>query len=128
MSFAPPFTPSVRIAAFERTTSITAPYNIKEAIDHFHTFGFVILEDVIELDVLEKLSAKMQGDAGIKRNDPNLVFNQGVLQTNFSMPPPLEKEFLFESVWANKHAVAVSKSMYSSDTGKSVLVGDTSRS
>lgn len=97
----------VELSDEELHSGTTILEHIQIALTLFHTHAFVILENAIPETTLTNLRPKMYADAEAKRLDPRTTFNQGTAQTNFSLPPPLDKDFLFESIWANKHAVAI---------------------
>jgi hypothetical protein len=99
--------PQIIVSDGELMSGKTSFETIQAAVECFNTNGFVILQNAVPHAILDKFSFQMQADARIKLADLNLVFNQGNKKTNFSVSPPLSKQWLLEEVWANRHAVAI---------------------
>jgi hypothetical protein len=86
---------------------------IQSGVNEFHKNGFVILQNAIPVETIDKYHTKLQADALQKLDDPNLTYNAGNnSNTNFSFSPPLSKEWLLEDIWANKHAAAIMEAIF----------------
>jgi ectoine hydroxylase-related dioxygenase (phytanoyl-CoA dioxygenase family) len=105
--FTKPVIRQMVISEEELKSGKTSLDTIQAAVEDFQTNGFIVLQNAVPHTILDKLSVQMEADARIKLADPDLVFNQGNEKTNFSVSPPLSKDWLHEEVWANKHAMAV---------------------
>lgn len=81
--------------------------NVQVGVEEFQTQGFVILENAVDQHSIGKLHNQILKDSATPREFPELGFNHGMEDTNFSITPPLSDEFLIEEVWANKHAIAI---------------------
>ncbi|RAL66310.1 hypothetical protein DID88_005980 [Monilinia fructigena] len=79
----------VIISDEELKSGVTTLEHVQAGVEEFHKNGI------------------MNTDGAKKLEDPNLVFNHGNEKNNFSIYPPLSKEWLIEDIWANKHAAAV---------------------
>ncbi|KAF7872395.1 hypothetical protein EAF04_003316 [Stromatinia cepivora] len=108
----------VNISDEELKSGVTSLEHVQAGIEEFHKNGIVIFENAIPHDIVDKFYEKMNTDGAQKLEDPDLVFNHGNEKTNFSLIPPLSKEWLVEDIWANKHAAAVMEAII----GKSQLV------
>ncbi|ESZ98637.1 hypothetical protein SBOR_0977 [Sclerotinia borealis F-4128] len=97
----------VIISDEELKSGVTSLENVQAGVEEFHKNGIVVFENAIPHDIIDKFHEKMNADGAKKLEDPNLAFNHGNEKTNFSISPPLSKEWLVEDVWANKHAAAV---------------------
>lgn len=95
------------ISEEEFSTGITSLDNVQAGVEEFQTHGFVILENAITADIVDKLHVQMIADAATCLTFTDLVFNHGKEKNNFSITPPLSDEFMFEDIWANKHATAI---------------------
>ncbi len=83
---------------------------IQAGIEEFHRHGFVILENAIDPDLIDRTRVGMIHDAGLMQDYPErygIVFNNGVERTNFSMTPDLNDEELHMGLWGNRHAAAI---------------------
>ncbi|TGO80625.1 hypothetical protein BELL_0004g00520 [Botrytis elliptica] len=96
----------------ELASGITSLENIQAGVEEFHTNGIVIFENAIPHDILDKFYEKMNTDGAKRLEDPKVFFNHGNEKTNFSICPPLSKEWLAEDIWANKHASAVMEAVF----------------
>ncbi|KAG4035260.1 hypothetical protein MFRU_001g00310 [Monilinia fructicola] len=97
----------VVISDEELKSGVTTLEHVQTGVEEFHRNGIVIFENAIPHDVIDKFYEKMNTDVAQKLKDPDLVFNPGNEKTNFSIYPPLSKDWLIEDIWANKHAAAV---------------------
>jgi hypothetical protein len=95
------------ISEEEFNTGVTSLDNVQAGVEEFQSYGFVILENAIAVDVVDKFCTQMYADADTALTFPNLVFNHGKEKNNFSITPPLSDEFMFEGIWANQHATAI---------------------
>jgi hypothetical protein len=84
------------ISEVEYNKGTTDPDNVQAGVEEFHTHGFVILENAIDKDDVDKLGEQMRADTAPKLKDPSLVFNHSNEKNNFSVVPPFSDEFLFE--------------------------------
>lgn len=100
----------VRITDEELAEGTTYLETIQAAIESFHEFGFVTLENAISHDVLDKFHAVMLDGIKKKIQKGNVRYNHGN-ETNFSFPPPLEKEYMERSIWANRHALPIMENL-----------------
>jgi hypothetical protein len=91
----------------EFSTGVTSLDNIQAGVEEFQTHGFVVLESAIANSIVDKLSIQMRANSATCLTFPDLVFNHGNEHNNFSMTPPLSDEFMFEDIWANKHATTI---------------------
>ncbi len=95
------------ISEEEFSTGITNLDNVQAGVEDFQNHGFVILENAIGNDVVDKVGNQMRTDAAASLTFPDLVFNHGNEHNNFSITPPLSDELMFEEIWANRHAAAI---------------------
>lgn len=102
----------VIISDEELKSGVTSLDNIQAGVEEFHKHGFVVFENAIPLDIIDKFYEKMSADGAKKLEDPTTFFNSGKERTNFSISPPLSKEWLVEDMWANKHAAAVMEAIF----------------
>lgn len=97
----------VIISDKERQIGDTLFDNIQVGVEELQENGILILQNAVSHETIDKLCEKMTSDIEIKLKDPDLVFNHGQQRTNFSLSPPISEDFLFEEIWANKHAIAI---------------------
>ncbi|KAI9647298.1 hypothetical protein NHQ30_003682 [Ciborinia camelliae] len=96
----------------ELETGVTTLDNIQAGVEEFHKHGITIFENAVPHDIIDKFYERMDADATRKLEDPNVFFNSGNEKNNFSISPPLSKEWLVEDIWANKHATAVMEAVF----------------
>ncbi|PQE06991.1 phytanoyl- dioxygenase family protein [Rutstroemia sp. NJR-2017a BBW] len=103
----------IAISDKELRSGETSYDTIQSGVNEFHKNGFVILQNAISLETIDKYRTKLQADALQKLDDPDLIYNSGNnSNTNFSFSPPLSKEWLIEDIWANKHAAAIMEAIF----------------
>ena len=95
------------ISEDEFNTGVTSLDNVQAGVEEFQSHGFVILENAIATDVVDKFRVQMLADADTALTFTDLVFNHGKEKNNFSITPPLSDEFILEGIWANQHATAI---------------------
>lgn len=91
----------------ELQTGQTRPETIQQLLTFFHRDGFVVLENAIPLDLVDKLYAQMVVDTGVYQSKSFLQYNQGQATKNISQVPPLDQEFFLREFYANRHMMRV---------------------
>ncbi|RTE72185.1 hypothetical protein BHE90_013389 [Fusarium euwallaceae] len=111
----------IKLTDAERDNGVMGDKKLYDAIEAFHTDGLVVVENAIDVGIIDRLNARMLqdtekilcggGDSGnsvvYNRLSDNLTNESAALGGNLSQVPPLEKEWMFPEVYANKHAVRI---------------------
>ncbi|TPX16156.1 uncharacterized protein E0L32_004151 [Thyridium curvatum] len=107
----------IRLSDEERDSGSLTDHHLYDAVEAFFNDGFVVLENAVHDDLIDKLNDRMLQDTqkllaghGLSHYAPlnNKVAEKGAAAGgNLSQVPPLEKEWLFPEVFANKHAAQV---------------------
>src|SRR5450432_1387557 len=95
------------ISEEESRSGVMSTYNVETAYRRFEQHGFVIIDNAIDATVIERLRVQMRADAETCLSWPDLNYNQGAENSNFSMTPPLLDDLLLKDIYANRHATAV---------------------
>lgn len=96
----------VRVSDDDLAVGTTDPATTQAALESFHEYGFVILENAIPHKILDKFHDQFTKDLNKKVEAGGTRSNHGN-NTNFSFSPPLTAEWIHEEVWANKHGLTV---------------------
>jgi hypothetical protein len=91
----------------ERLNGTTKLETIQSAVEAFHRDGFSAISNAIDPAIIDKLNARMLEDTPKYLNRPTLHYNQGKKARNISQMPPFTKEFMFQEIWANPHAMTI---------------------
>ncbi|KAI5865654.1 hypothetical protein GGS23DRAFT_437052 [Durotheca rogersii] len=101
----------------ERDSGVMGDKKLYDAIEAFFTEGLVVIENAIDVAIIDKLNKRMLQDTEKLLNGGGQVhfnhLNQNAATKgaaaggNLSQVPPLEKEWLFPEVYANKHGARV---------------------
>ena len=98
----------IHLSDEERDTGVLTPLHMFEAIDAFFVDGVVVLENAVEVKYVDALNERMLPDTEeLKRNPDKIHWNQGQATGNVSQNPPLEKEFMYPQIYANRPAASV---------------------
>ncbi|CAK7234499.1 hypothetical protein SEUCBS140593_008962 [Sporothrix eucalyptigena] len=107
----------IRLSDEERDSGVLSDHNLYDSVEAFFRDGFVVLENAIHNDLIDKLNERMLVDTkkllageGLSHYAPlnNKVAQNGAAAGgNLSQVPPLEKEWLSPEVFANKHAAKI---------------------
>jgi hypothetical protein len=91
----------------DRLRGTTAPETIQAAVEAFHRDGFSAISNAIDSATIDKLNTRMLEDTPKYLNRPTLHYNQGQKARNISQTPPLSKDWMFQEIWANPHAMTI---------------------
>ncbi|KAF4460867.1 phytanoyl- dioxygenase family [Fusarium albosuccineum] len=101
----------------ERDSGVMGDKKLYDAIDAFFTDGLVVIDNAIDAAIIDKLNERMlqdttkllagQGKVHFNHLNENAATKGAASGGNLSQVPPLEKEWLFPEVYANKHATRV---------------------
>jgi ectoine hydroxylase-related dioxygenase (phytanoyl-CoA dioxygenase family) len=97
----------IRLTAEERLSGKTRLETIQEILKYYHRDGFVVLEDAIDGDLVDRLYTRMVEDNAVYVKKPQLHWNQGVDTGNTSQIPPLTPEWLHRDFYANPHMIRI---------------------
>lgn len=74
----------IRLSDEELQTGTTRPETIQQLLTYFHRDGFVVLENAIPSDLVDKLYNQMVKDNELYRSKSFLQYNQGRATKNIS--------------------------------------------
>ncbi|CAH0056904.1 unnamed protein product [Clonostachys solani] len=101
----------------ERDSGVMEDKKLYDAIEAFFTDGLVVIENAIDVEIIDKLNTRMlqdtekllkgQGQVHFNHLNENVASKGAAAGGNLSQVPPLQKEWLFPEIYANKHATRV---------------------
>ncbi|CRG86569.1 hypothetical protein PISL3812_03579 [Talaromyces islandicus] len=101
----------------ERDSGIMGDKKLYDAIEAFFTDGLVVVENAIDARIIDKLNERMlqdtnkllagEGQVHFNHLNANVATKGAAAGGNLSQVPPLEKEWLFPEVFANKHGARI---------------------
>ncbi|KAH8881033.1 hypothetical protein GQ53DRAFT_668567 [Thozetella sp. PMI_491] len=101
----------------ERDSGVMDDKKLYDAIEAFFTDGLVVVENAIDVAIIDKLNDRMlkdtekllagQGKVHFNHLNVNAATKGAAAGGNLSQVPPLEKEWLFPEVYANKHGARI---------------------
>lgn len=97
----------IRLTDQERTSGVTRPETIQQALYAYHRDGFVVLENAIDDDLVVNMYNQIVKDTGIYVGKKFQQWNQGAATKNVSVVPPLTPEWLQKDFYANVHMMRV---------------------
>ncbi|EMD00061.1 hypothetical protein BAUCODRAFT_45970, partial [Baudoinia panamericana UAMH 10762] len=97
----------IRLSDEERISGKTRPDTIQEALTYFHRDGFLVLENVIDDELVDKLYQRMVDDNATFLSKKHMTWNQGAATKNVSQIPPLTPEWLHRDFYANPHMLRI---------------------
>jgi len=105
----------------ERDSGVMSDKKLYDAIEAFYTDGLVVIGNAIAVDIIDKLNVRMLedtdkllgggGEVHFNHLNNNAATKGASAGGNLSQVPPLEKEWLFPEVYANKHGARVVSSI-----------------
>ncbi|KAK3075364.1 hypothetical protein LTR53_001369 [Teratosphaeriaceae sp. CCFEE 6253] len=98
---------AIRLSDEERTSGVTRPETIQQALTHYHRDGFFVLENAIDDTLIDAVYDRMVDDNAAYLSKPHMVWNQGVKTKNVSQIPPLTPEWLHKDLYANTHCMRI---------------------
>ncbi|KAK5048681.1 hypothetical protein LTR84_005772 [Exophiala bonariae] len=101
---------SIRATPEERASGRLSEQNLETAVRHVRKDGLVVVQDVVEHEILDKLNEKMVQDAlELRSRGANSPFNynKGNLQQD---PPPVER-FFFPQIFTNPIATQITSAV-----------------
>ena len=97
----------IRLSDDELERGFTRPETIQQLLTYFHRDGFVVLENAISLDLVDKLYNQMVKENDVYLKKSFLQYNQGRATKNVSQVPPLTKDYFSRDFYANVHMMRV---------------------
>ncbi|CAI6099415.1 unnamed protein product [Clonostachys chloroleuca] len=107
----------IRLSDEERNAGSLSDHHLYDAVEAFFSDGFVVLENAVELDKIDRLNERMLKDTqkllageGLSHYAPlnsKVAENGAKAGGNLSQVPPLEKEWLEPQIFANKQAAKI---------------------
>ncbi|KAH8811345.1 hypothetical protein F5884DRAFT_669591 [Xylogone sp. PMI_703] len=97
----------IRLTDRELHSGQTRPETIQECLKYFHRDGFVVLENAINDDLVDRLYNRMVQDNKEFLTRKHMHWNQGASTGNVSQIPPLTPEWLSRDFYANPHMIKV---------------------
>lgn len=97
----------IRLSDEERDSGVTRPDTIQQALTYMHRDGFLVLENAIPDELIDKLYNRMVEDNAVYLAKPHMQWNQGAATKNVSQIPPLTPDWLFKEVYANVHMMKI---------------------
>jgi hypothetical protein len=97
----------IRLTDEEKRSGITKPDTIQQCLYHYHRDGFVVLENAVDDELVDRLYNKIVEDTDIYVGKKFTQFNQGAATKNVSVVPPLTPEWLSRDFYANVHMMRV---------------------
>jgi len=98
---------AIRLTDEELKSGETRPEVIQECLKYFHRDGFVVLENAIDEDLVDRLYNRMVQDNAVYLGKQHMRWNQGASIKNVSQIPPLTPEWLDRQFYANPHMIRV---------------------
>ena len=113
----------MKISSEEIESGVMDAGNLETAVSAMRLDGIVVLENVVDLEHVEILRAKMVEDVALlmKRKDAPFNWNSGNVQQE---PPPFPP-YLFKDVLLNDMAIAVTKSVLGNGVKNGFYSGNT---
>ncbi|BDI30494.1 hypothetical protein CCAX7_25450 [Capsulimonas corticalis] len=114
---------TIKISSAELQSGTITPEHLAVAVEALSTDGYIVLEDVVDLDHVAVLREKMTQDveASLRRPDAAFNFNRGNIQQN---PPPYAP-YLFRDVLVNDIAIAVTHAILGNGLKNGMYSGNT---
>jgi ectoine hydroxylase-related dioxygenase (phytanoyl-CoA dioxygenase family) len=97
----------IRLTDEERISCHTKPETLQQCLTIFHRDGFVVLENAIDDDLVDKLYNRMVEENEIYLGKKFMQWNQGAATKNVSQIPPLTPEWLKKDFYANPHMLSI---------------------
>ncbi|WVQ63678.1 uncharacterized protein L199_001831 [Kwoniella botswanensis] len=101
----------------ERDSGVMGDKKLYDAIEAFFTDGLVVVENAIPVELVDKLNERMLkdtekllgggGQVHFNHLNQNAATKGAAAGGNLSQVPPLEKEWLFPEIFANKHGARI---------------------
>ncbi|OBT86782.1 hypothetical protein VE02_04220 [Pseudogymnoascus sp. 03VT05] len=91
----------------ELQTGVTSPATIQAGLEQFYENGFVIIENAIHHNIIDRMRERMEKDIPTNLASSTVSYNHGFAARNVCQIPPLEKDFIYEELYANHHAIAI---------------------
>lgn len=92
-------------------SGITRPETIQQCLYAYYRNGFVVLENAIDDQLVDKLYSKIVEDTGVYIGKKFQQWNQGEATKNVSVVPPLTPEWLMKEFYAKVHMMHVIKNI-----------------
>ncbi|KAF2128278.1 phytanoyl-CoA dioxygenase family protein [Dothidotthia symphoricarpi CBS 119687] len=99
---------TINVPEEERSSRIPSAETVGAAVSLLQRDGIVVLKQVVELDAVKTINKILVTKAEDLASDPATHFNQTKAARNISQPPPTTPELMFDTLWANPFAAAVS--------------------
>ncbi|KAF3003969.1 hypothetical protein E8E14_005836 [Neopestalotiopsis sp. 37M] len=80
---------------------------LAKALSAMHQDGLVVLKDVIPVDIIDKLNAKMCEDAEKRIADPSQGYNHGIKSNILQRPPICDAQYLNKEIYFNSFLLQV---------------------
>jgi len=97
----------IRLSDEELQTGVTRAQTLQECLRYFHRDGFVVLENAIPDELVDRLYKRMVQDNDEYLKKKHMHWNQGASTGNVSQIPPLTPEWLHRDFYANPHTIRV---------------------
>lgn len=94
-------TVTIRLTDNERKSGNMRPETIQALFTYFHRDGFVVLENAIGQDLVDRLYNRIVEDNAVFLGKEHMRWNQGATTKNVSHIPPLTLEWLHHDIYAN---------------------------
>jgi hypothetical protein len=101
----------IRLSDEELQSGVTRADTLQELLKYFHRDGFVVLENAIPEDLVDRLYNRMVHDNVEFLKKKHMHWNQGEGTGNVSQIPPLEPEYLHRDFYANSHIVRLCENL-----------------
>jgi ectoine hydroxylase-related dioxygenase (phytanoyl-CoA dioxygenase family) len=101
----------IRLSDEELHSGETKPETLQELLKYYHRDGFVVLENAIPDELVDRLYTRMVKDNTEFLQRKHMHWNQGAATGNVSQIPPLEPEFLDREFYANQHMIRVCENL-----------------
>lgn len=96
----------VEVSDSDRAAGTTSYATVQAAVETFQRDGVCAITNAIDTGIVDALNKKMVSETEEYVKRPGAHFNQGKAARNISQCPPLQKEWMFQQIWANPHALA----------------------
>ena len=97
----------IRLSDSELRSGKIRPETLQELLKYYHRDGFVVLENAIPDDLVDRLYNRMVEDNARYLSKKHMHWNQGASTGNVSQIPPLTPEWLDRDFYANPHMIRV---------------------
>ena len=97
----------IRLSDDELHSGVTKPDTLQECLKYYHRDGFVVLENAIPDELVDRLYERMVKDNTEFLKKKHMHYNQGAATGNVSQIPPLTSEWLDRDFYANPHMIRV---------------------